>query len=156
MSGNGKTNNRRPSFRRPYGLGASAFGVLMIILSTPVFAQSTCDTDMKRIKDKHEAVVASLNAMKKGGKLDANAACPKLRQLAGIETEWIAYMSKNKDWCNVPDEALTGMEGMKNKTASFAGQACSVAAKMKKMQEQQAAGGGAGQQPQIRLPAGPL
>jgi hypothetical protein len=155
VMGMARARKRDELIRHPCAQGAISL-VLLMAVSTPVFAQSTCETDMKRIKDKHDAVVASLNAMKKSGKLDAEAACPKLRVLAGVENEWIAYMTKNKDWCSIPDDALTNMEGNKNKTAAFATQACSVAAKNKKMKEQQAAGGGAGQQPQVRLPTGPL
>jgi hypothetical protein len=135
-------------------VGAAIPFLLVLALATPALAQSTCETDMRKIRDKHDVVVASLNTMKKSGKLDAEAACPKLRALTSIENEWVAYMTKNKDWCNIPEDALANMEANKNKTAAFAGQACSVAAKNKKMKEQQA--DGAGQQQQLKLPAGPL
>jgi hypothetical protein len=128
--------------------------LLVLGLATPALAQSSCEIEMKKIRDKHDAVVASLNTIKKSGKLDAEAACPKLRVLTSIENEWLAYMTKNKDWCSIPDDALTNMETNKSKTAAFAGQACSVAVKNKKMREEQAAGGG--QQQQLKLPAGPL
>jgi hypothetical protein len=142
--------------RLPHRLAGLCFAMLVTALSAPVFAQSSCETDMKRIKDRYDAVVASLNALKKGGKIDAAAACPKLRALSNLEVERINYLTKNKDWCGVSDDLLASMGAQKAKTAAYAGQACSVAARNKKMQEQQAAGGGGAAQPQVRLPAGPL
>jgi hypothetical protein len=152
MNGEMVMVSRRKGCRR---IPAAIPFLLVLALATPALAQSTCETEMKKIRDKHDAIVASLNAMKKSGKLDAVAACPKLRLLASIENEWVVYMTKNKDWCSIPDDALTNMEANKTKTTAFAGQACSVAAKNKKMKEQQAAGGGQ-QQQQLKLPSGPL
>jgi hypothetical protein len=135
---------------------SGAAGLWMAALATPVFAQSTCETDMMRLKTKYEGVAKSLGQLKrKDGKIDAAVACPKLRVMASIDAEWIAYLTKNKNWCNVPDEALASMEERKKHDTAYTGQACNVAAQMKKMQEQQAAGA-AQAQPQVRLPAGPL
>jgi hypothetical protein len=75
-----------------------------------------------------------------------------LRKLAGMESELIAYMTKNKDWCAIPDNAIENASTGHAKTAQTAAQACNIAAQMKKAQEQQA-NGGAGP---AKLPAGPL
>ena len=55
-------------------------------------------------------------------------------------------MDKNKDWCSFPDEAINRLKDHHAKNAGFNAKACTVAAKMKKMKEQAAQGGG---------PAGP-
>jgi hypothetical protein len=155
-----KMNKIEKQRSRSFGAGAlssAAAGLFIAVLSTPVLAQqNSCETDMLRLKGKYEGVVASLSKQKrKDGKLDAAVACPKLKMMTSIDAEWIAYLTKNKDWCSVPDEALASMEERKKKDAAFTSQACNVAAQMKKMQEQQASGG-AQAQPQVRLPAGPL
>jgi hypothetical protein len=67
------------------------------------------------------------------------------------------YMTKNKDWCTIPDNVIDGFKAARAKSQGFAGQACSVAAKVKQMQAQQRsqAASGPGNQP-LKLPAGPL
>jgi hypothetical protein len=69
-----------------------------------------------------------------------------------MENELLAYMTKNKDWCAIPDTALENATAGHTKTAQTATQACNIAAQIKKAQEQQANGGAAPQ----KLPAGPL
>jgi hypothetical protein len=116
-----------------------------------------CNADIANFNKKRQAVIDSLNQLAKGGKkqLDPIASCPKLKNLVVIEHQLIAYLNKNKDWCNVPDEALTNITTSSTKSESVATQACAVAAQAKKMQQQQAAGGVNAPQAQ-KLPTGPL
>ena len=65
----------------------------------------------------------------------------------------IAYMEKNKDWCQIPDEAIAQLKANHAKSVAFSAKACKVAAQIKKMKEQQAQGGAPQAQP---LPTGPL
>ena len=91
--------------------------------------------------------------------MDPIAACPKIKSLAAVEGELSAYMSKNKDWCSFSEETIAQLETTRGRTAAFANQACAVAAKVKKMQQQEATASTQGQQqqPQIKpLPSGPL
>jgi hypothetical protein len=144
-------------------LGAG--GILLFGFAAPAFAQS-CENDIGDMQKKRAAQMESLTKLqKKGdGKLDPVAACPMLRSLASAEQAMFAYMEKNQNWCNIPDEALKNVKEGSTKTAGIAKQACGLAAQMKKQQQQQAAGAGAGagaggpgfnvQAP--KLPAGPL
>ena len=106
---------------------------------------------------KRMAEVAALNGNSKnnGGKLDPASACPRLRNLAAIEGQLVSYMQKNKDWCNMPDDLVEKMTASRAKSAGFATKACSFAAKMKEMQQQQATQQ-VQQQPAVKLPTGPL
>ena len=52
------------------------------------------------------------------------------------------YMTKNKEWCNIPDNVVDGFKEARAKTQNFASQACAVAAKVKQQRDQAAAGGG--------------
>jgi len=122
------------------------------------YAQS-CQEDFQKLTQRRMSQIQVLNNLGKAGKgkMDPNAACPAAKKLVGIETEMLNYMSKNKDWCNIPDNVLDQFKQARGKTQNFASQACGVAAKMKKMQEQQreqAAGGGMMAPP--KLPSGPL
>lgn len=116
-----------------------------------------CNQDIGALTKKRQSIIDQLNKLAKGdgGKkqLDPVASCPKLRALVAAEHELLAYLTKNKDWCSVPDEALQNISTSQSNSSKVANQACTAAAQMKKAQEQQAAGLNAQQQ---RLPAGPL
>ncbi|MGH6846589.1 MAG: hypothetical protein ACREC0_03855 [Methylocella sp.] len=115
-----------------------------------------CNQDIGALTKKRQGIIDQLNQLAQGGKkqLDPIASCPKLRALVAVEHELVTYLTKNKDWCAVPDEALENISASTGKSGKVANQACTVAAKMKKAQEQQASG--ALNAPQPKLPAGPL
>jgi hypothetical protein len=117
---------------------------------------SDCNEDIAALTKKRQNIIDQLNHLAQGGKkqLDPIASCPKLRALVAAERELVAYLKKNKDWCAVPDEALQNISLSSEKTGKIANQACTVAAQIKKAQEQQASGALNG--PQQKLPAGPL
>ena len=116
-----------------------------------------CNEDIGALSRKRQGIIDQLNHLAQGGKnkkqLDPIASCPKLRALVAAEKELLAYLNKNKEWCQVPDEALTNISASAGNTNKIANQACAVAAQMKKAQEQQAAGALNAQQ---KLPSGPL
>ncbi|WP_442754514.1 hypothetical protein ACNHKD_16190 [Methylocystis sp. JAN1] len=123
-------------------------------------AQQSCQEDFQKLTQRRMAQIQVLNGLGKAGKgkMDPNAACPAAKKLVGIENEMLAYMTKNKEWCAIPDNVIDGFRQAGSKTKNFASQACTVAAKMKQMQQQQreqaANGGGMGAPP--KLPSGPL
>lgn len=128
----------------------------------PALAQS-CQEDIAKLGARRQAMIEVMNRQVKAGrgKLDPIASCPKLRNLAAIESEFVAYMTKNKEWCHVPDEALANVSASARKTRNVAGQACNVAAQVqraRRQQQQQAASGPVGgpQQQAPKLPSGPL
>jgi hypothetical protein len=118
-------------------------------------AQS-CQEDFQTLSARRNQQIGVVNQLAKGGKgkIDPIAACPALRRLVAIENEMLSYMEKNKDWCNIPENALEGFKEGHAKDQKFAAQACAAAAQAKKMQEAQQAGGPM-MQPQ-KLPSGPL
>lgn len=116
-----------------------------------------CQGDVAKLQQKREAQIAAVNALTKSGKgkLDPIAACPRLRSLAATESQILAYMTKNQQWCDIPDDVLGNVKAGRDKTANFAGQACKIAAMARKAQQ----GGGVaagGAPPPPRLPTGPL
>ena len=142
----------------------ATLSLLTAVLNTGgAFAQQaqpsaqTCAEDFQKLTQRRMAAIEKLNALGKAGKgkMDPMAACPVAKSLGGVETDMLNYMTKNKEWCNIPDHVIEGFKDARTKSQGFAKQACDVAAKMKKMQEEGAAGGGMGGPPP-RLPAGPL
>ena len=118
-----------------------------------------CQGDVSRLSQKRQSFIDQLNHLAKGpkGQLDAEASCPKLRGLAASERDLLGYLTKNKEWCSVPDDAISNIQASLGKSTAIATQACNVAVQMRKAQQQAANGGGAvgGAAPQ-KLPAGPL
>ncbi|HTV32781.1 MAG TPA: hypothetical protein VME69_06720 [Methylocella sp.] len=138
-------------------LRTSLAGVMLLpmVFAGAAFA-ADCNTDIGTLTRKRQNLIDQLTQLTQGGKkqLDPVASCPKLRALVSVEQELLAYLTKNKEWCQVPDEALQNISASGGKTTKIANQACTVAEQMKKAQEQQAQG--ALNAPQQKLPAGPL
>lgn len=144
--------------RRIGSLRKAAFAVTALIpfVGCGAAYATDCNQDIGALTKKRQGIIDQLNKLAQGGKkqLEPVAACPKLRALVAVEHELLAYLTKNKDWCAVPDEAFQNISASTGKSGKVANQACTVAAKMKKAQEQQASG--ALNVPQPKLPAGPL
>jgi len=110
---------------------------------------------MTSLSQQRQQAMESINAMvagAKGKQIDPNVFCAKAQPLNAIETKMLAYMAKNKDWCQIPDEVVNQLKEAHAKTVSFSGRACKAAADLKKAKEQGAQGA-----PQAQpLPSGPL
>jgi hypothetical protein len=123
--------------------------------ATPSLAQN-CSDDINKLGTKFKAerdTIEGLIKQAKGKPLDPEVFCAKSVGLKSAETAMIAYMEKNKDWCQIPDEVIDGLKKTHVQNDAFSAKACDVAAKIKKMKEQQADGGA----PQAQqLPTGPL
>lgn len=145
--------HRRIGALRKAGLAVTA--LIPFVCCGAAYA-TDCNQDIGALTKKRQGVIDQLNQLSQGGKkqLDPVASCPKLRALVAVEHELLAYLTKNKDWCAVPDEAFQNISASTGKSGKVANQACTVAAQMKKAQEQQAKG--ALDAPQQKLPAGPL
>jgi hypothetical protein len=129
--------------------------------SSAMAQQQTCQADFQRLAQARMAQIQRLNAIGKAGhgKIDPMAACPAARALLSTEGAMLAYMTRNKEWCSIPDQIIQQFQQARARNQTFASQACSAAAKFKQMQEQQraaAANGGAGVAQPQKLPAGPL
>lgn len=154
------------SMKAPNSLAPARFWLLLVGCALVMFASAggaraqSCNDDLAKLGQKRGAQIEALNGIAKAnkGKLDPVAACPRFRELASIENEMVAYLVKNKDWCNIPDEFLNNFKTGSAKSNAMATQACAIAAKVKKMQKEQALGGGGGGNlgPAPKLPAGPL
>ncbi len=139
-------------------------GLAVLCGIAPALADQDCGADLQKLAARREAALKSINdlvAAAHGKKLDPEAFCEHSRPLNAAEDAMLAYMVKNKDWCQIPDEAVSQLKESHAKSVAFGGKACTVAVQIKKMkaqaaqaaQQQQQAGGAPAVQP---LPAGPL
>lgn len=148
----------RPANSLPAGVRKAAIlGALAFCLAAAGTARAAdCNADIGALTKKRQGVIDQLNRLAKGAKnqLDPVAACPKLKELVGVERQLLAYLTKNKEWCSIPEDAVSNITASADKSGAVAGQACKIAAQMKKAQEQQATGAGLPQGQ--KLPTGPL
>jgi hypothetical protein len=139
------------------------FAALLLVGTAPAFAAQDCAADLQGLAGKREAALKNINALvaaAHGKKLDPEAFCSRSGPLTSAEDAMLAYMVKNKDWCQIPDDAIAQLKESHAKSAAFGAKACTVAMQIKKMKSQaaqaqaQAAHGGA---PTVQpLPTGPL
>src|ERR1700761_5621785 len=83
------------------------------LAAAPAFASQDCAADLGALSARREAAMKGINdlvAAAHGKKLDPDAFCGRSRPLAAAEDAMIAYMQKNKDWCQLPDEAIAGLK----------------------------------------------
>ena len=148
-----------PSFDRLGRSAALVTAAAALGLASLCPARADCGQDMSALMTKRTNAIGVINANTRAhaGKLDPVSACPQLRTLAAVESEVVAYMTKNKDWCSLPDDLVSKMTESHARTAGVAVKACDFVVKLKKMQEQQAQAGAQQQQQQaVKLPSGPL
>ena len=149
--------------RQPANIGLRLLSIGLTIgfalISRAALADQNCGEDIQKLMKRRDAEVARMNAMVQaahGKKLDPQVFCSQSGGLGAAENALIAYMTKNKDWCSIPDDALDGLKSAHAKSAGFTAKACTVAAQMRKMKQQEASGA-ANAEPQSQpLPAGPL
>ena len=143
----------------------SLLAVSALLVAAPAFAAQDCATDLQALAGRREAALRGINEMvaaAHGKKLDPDAFCARSRPLNAAEEAMLAYMQKNKDWCQIPDGAIAQLKETHLKSVAFGGKACTVAAQIRTMkakaaqqqaQQAQQGGGAPAAQP---LPAGPL
>ena len=135
-----------------------------LTVAVPAFAAQDCAADLQKLAGRREEALKGINQMvasSKGKKLDPEGFCVRSRPLNMAEEAMLAYMVKNKDWCQIPDDAIGQLKASHAKSVEFGGKACTVAAQISKMKkqaeaQQQQAGAVGGAPAAQPLPAGPL
>jgi hypothetical protein len=144
-------------------LRAALLGVA-VTLGCAIFSQSAladqnCGEDIQKLAQRRDAEMAKINKVVQAGKgknLDPALFCAQSAGLNAAENAFIAYMEKNKEWCSIPDEVVASLKEVHTKNAGFSAKACTVAAQIRKMKQQQASGGASSGPRAQPLPSGPL
>lgn len=129
---------------------------LLLIAGGPAMAMpASCQIEFQKKTAERESAVARINAMMKR-RPSAQQACNAFNGLVGIENRMLKWMQDNKDWCQLPDEAINQMSEARARTRQVSGQACTAA----RRQAQEGVAGGANRAPPpgsgVRLPQGAL
>jgi hypothetical protein len=135
--------------------------------AAPALAQgSSCQDDFQKLGAARQAAISRINGFSRG-KANPVQVCAAARQLVSADTRLIDWMTNNKDWCQVPDEAIENLTKSRGQGVDLRNRACGAAAQQqrliqqqRRLQQQQEAAGGGGAAPApgsgIRLPQGAL
>lgn len=97
-------------------------------------AWADCQSDIVAARGQVEETLKALNAATKR-KADPQTLCPLFRAFSTAEANWVKFLTQNKDWCQIPDEAIKQVSASHKKTNDVRDKVCQVAAN---------GGGGAG------------
>jgi hypothetical protein len=134
---------RRPTRSGLTGLSLMAAAFAACLGGAPAArAQSDeCQSLAKLLKSNSE-MVQRFQAEAKSKKLNPQQACSSLSAIQSTSNSLAKALEANGAWCHAPDNLLPQIKQLAANVGKSRAQACSVAEKMKKMQSQQAQGGG--------------
>ena len=134
----------------------------LLLLAAPAQAID-CQADFGKIMQSRQAVIERVNSFAKK-KPTAAQACSTFRQLGGVNAKAVEFVTKNKEWCQIPDNIAEGLQSETTQVKTAQGQACGAASKQAQMlkvaraRAAQAPQGGPSGLPGsgVRLPGGAL
>lgn len=123
----------RASLHALFGLAAAAF----MLTAAPAVAQSSICQEGAKLLSERQSLVQQLNkSAGKDKKLDPRMACGAFGKLNTNGESILKWMETNKDWCQIPDQAVQTMRDDQGKIKDLRGQACNAAAKLAQMEKQ--------------------
>jgi hypothetical protein len=138
-----------------------------VLTGTAASAQSSsCQADFQKFMGPRQALIERINGFRTKRPTPAQA-CSTLGQLVSADQRLNAWLSENKDWCQIPEQVVEQAQGSSGQAVRARAQACTAAksqasqiARARAAQQQQEAGGG-GNAPApvgsgVRLPQGAL
>jgi hypothetical protein len=144
---------------------AALAGAALLVAATPASAQ-VCQEGGKLVQDRQTIIQQLTKAGGKDKKLDPRMACGTFGKLVTNGEQSLKWLEANKDWCQIPDQAVENLKQEHAKAKEIRGQACQAAAKIAQMekqarqqQQQQQQGGnpfGGGLTGQYKVPQGAL
>ncbi len=126
---------------RPHVMAAfAAAGILMTapFMTAPALAQASGCQDGQKIIAERQNLAKQIQKLSEGGKkkqVDPRAACPLFTKLAANGEAGVKWMTANKDWCQIPDQVVTGFTEEHKRIQDIKGQACTAAAKIAEMEK---------------------
>lgn len=90
-------------------------------------AMADCQTDATAARGALEEAGKALGAATKRTK-DPQTLCPLFRNYASAELRWNKFLVDNKDWCQVPEQAIKASKASLTKTNTVRDQVCQAAA----------------------------
>jgi hypothetical protein len=157
---------RAPLLQFSFAAGLAALSLVSV--TAPASAQSSSCQEGQKFLGERQSIGQQISKLAgKDKKIDPRPACTLFTKLVANGEATIKWMDANKDWCQVPDLAVTNFKTEHQSVSKTKGQACQAAAKMAAMekqarqaqQQQQKGGGmlgGPGLTGQYKVPQGAL
>lgn len=90
-------------------------------------AWADCQSDVVAARAELEEKGKALNAAGKK-KADPQTLCPLFRAFSTAEAKWVKFLTENKDWCQIPEQAIKQASASHKKTNEVRDKVCQVAA----------------------------
>ncbi len=136
---------------------------MLLSVSTGAQAVPESCNEFQKLVEPRASIMAEINgSSKRKTKLTPGQACTLMTRLVTIDKKLLDWMTANKDWCQVPDDQITGLKTASGQSGEFRTKACNAAAQQAKQinaakrQAQQQQGGQSAPGAGVRLPQGAL
>lgn len=90
-------------------------------------ARADCMTDFAAIREEMQTKGKALEAAGKA-KAPPQELCPLFRAYTAAEAKLVKYLNDNKEWCQIPDEAVAQSKASNQKSTALRDKVCAAAA----------------------------
>lgn len=90
-------------------------------------ARADCMTDFAAIRDEMQTKGKALEAAGKA-KAPPQELCPLFRAYTAAEGKLVKYLTDNKEWCQIPDDAIAQSRTANQKSSALRDKVCAAAA----------------------------
>ncbi len=133
--------------KSPFLLAAAAAGVLLAPGNAALAQSASCQADFQKVMEPRQALIQRINGFR-NKRPTATQACSTLGSLVAADRKLIAWMTENKDWCQIPDQLIEQVQGAATQASRSRGTACAAAKNQASQQARARA--------QQRGPSGPV
>jgi len=142
--------------RAASGIGARKVTAMVLFTATllsaslgdsAAFAQAASGCgDIQPMLLQRKTIGDRITAATGGGKkqIDAKRACSDFGALVTNGQSLLKWAEANREWCQIPDQFISGIKEDHGRATKIRGQACGAAAKQVQMEKQAREGGGGG------------
>ncbi len=91
-------------------------------------AYADCQTDVTALREDLEAKGQALQKAANSKEPDPVVLCPLFRSFAAAEAKWGKFLTENKEWCQIPDDAIKQAATSHKNTVNMRNRVCQAAA----------------------------
>ncbi len=91
-------------------------------------ALADCQTDVASVRGELEEKGKALQSIVNKKEKNPQVLCPAFRAYAAAEQKWVKFLTDNKDWCQVPQQAIDTAAASNKKTVDLRNKICEAAA----------------------------
>lgn len=91
-------------------------------------ALADCQSDVASVRVELEEKGKALQSVVSKKEKNPQVLCPAFRAYAAAEQKWVKFLTDNKDWCQVPQQAIDQAAASNKKTVDLRNKICEAAA----------------------------